>query len=70
MVTNQVQKRVVSNKPLCLIDGIGVASRFWLFNELQTTQLIPGRRLIGSMIARLNHHADLFHAGGDDFLNN
>ena len=70
MVTDQVQKWIVTHKLLRLIDRVGITSRLKLLHKLQATQLVSCGELIGGMVTRLDDNAYLFDPRRDVLLNN
>src|SRR5260370_32654462 len=62
MVADEQKKRLVADKRLRAMDGVAVAQRRALLDELKPGRVAAGRRRVGRLVTRPDDHADLFDA--------
>src|SRR5437899_7457525 len=62
MVADKQEKRLVADKRLRAKDGVAVAQRRALLDELKPGRMAAGRRRVGRLVTRPDDHADLFDA--------
>ena len=68
VVADQVQKRVAPHEFPGAVDGVAMATRLCLGDEMEAPHVLPGYLGVGFLVARVDHNRDLFDAGGGHFL--
>src|SRR5439155_317977 len=63
VITDEEEKRPFDSEPVGAPDSVPVAQRGGLLNEFKPSGMTAGGVGISRLVARTNHHANLFHAG-------
>src|SRR6266516_3619422 len=69
MIADEQKERRGIDEGLGAGDGVAVAERLELFDEMQAAVMLAGGGAVGGLIAGVNDDANFLDAGGEDFFN-